>query len=305
MLIILEGVDGAGKSTLAAAIKRKIELEHPQDVVEYIHASQITGTVFEEYVDPLEDYIPGTNRHIIIDRWHVGELIYGPLYRNGSQFDVTPGSYAWVEMFLAAKGARLWSITQPLEVLQARLLERGEDYLQDNHVDYVRKAFSEKTRESFIFANEVSPDSVLTDAIVEHILLDAEYAEFRAASFKGYGITSYIGMTYSDPQTVLVLDNKAKNVGFNPLKSEDAALVLDKLRYDFLKEVAVVSSVSQTALAELLERLSMSGVVVYSQTVSSRLELMSIPHVKVDEPSDDRMYPVNFYQAAEKAQDLE
>jgi hypothetical protein len=305
MLIILEGVDGAGKSTLAAAIKREIELQHPEDVVEYIHASQITGTVFEEYVDPLEDYIPGTKRHIIIDRWHVGELIYGPLYRHGSQFDVTPGSYAWVEMFLASKGARLWSITQPLDILKARLESRGEDFLQTNHVDFVREEFSEKTRESIIFANEVSPDNNTFYDIVSHIIVDAEYAEFRAASFQGYGITSYIGTTFSDPQTVLVLDNKAKNVGFNPLKTDEAATLLKTLRYDFLKEMAVISSVSQPALAELLERLSMSGIVVYSQTVSSRLELLSIPHVKVDEPSDDRMYPVNFYLAAEKAQDLE
>lgn len=304
MLIILEGVDGAGKSTLASAIEKEIKKTQPDDTVEYIHASQIKGTVYEEYVEPLVDYTPSRGRHIIIDRWHVGERIYGPLYRNSSGYDNSGGSYEWIELFLGSKGARLWNVTQTLETLQERLAARGEDYLEERHVDFVREQFSVLSKQSAIFASEVSPNETTLSVIAEHIVVDAAYADFRAASLQGYGIKSYVGRTFDDPQTILVVDNKAKNIGFNPEKSEEARILLDTLRPDFIQNLAVVSSVSQSALAELLERLSMTGVLAYSETVSARLTASGINHIKIDEPSTDRMYPVSVYNAAEKAQDL-
>lgn len=305
MLIILEGVDGAGKSTLASAIKKEIEKAHPNDTVEYIHASQIKGTVYEEYVEPLDNYTPTSGRHIIIDRWHVGERIYGPLYRDSSGYDSSRGSYEWIELFLGSKGARLWNVTQTLEILKERLAARGEDYLQDRHVDYVREQFSTLSKQSAIFANEVSPNEETLQVIASHIVVDAEYAEFRAASLQNYGIKSYVGRTFDDPQTILVVDNKAKNVEFNPEKSDEAQIFLSTLRSDFIQNLAVVSSVSQSALTELLERLSMSGVIAYSETVSARLTSFGINHVKIGEPTEDRMYPTSVYVAAEKAQDLD
>lgn len=304
MLICLEGVDGAGKSTLAAAIMKVIEKQYPEDTVEYLHASQITGTVYEEYENPLKDYVPGTGRHIVIDRWHVGEQIYGPLYREVSKFEESPGAYAAIEMFLASKGARLWVVTQTLETLQERLAARGEDYLQEKHVDFVRTSFSELGKESMIFANEISPADENVYDFAEHMVVDAEYAEMRAASFQGYGITSYKGQTFVDPQTVLVVDNKAKNIGFHPELSEEATQFLSRLRPDFINNMAVISSVSQRSLVDILDRLSMSGVVTYSKTVSARLDMMKVPHVLLPEYTDDRMWPAKVYLAAEKAQDL-
>jgi len=305
MLIILEGVDGAGKSTLAGAISELIQEAHPEDTVEYIHASQIKGTVYEEYVERLDNYTPSDGRHIIIDRWHVGERIYGPLYRNSSGYDSSRGSYEWIELFLASKGARLWNVTQPLEVLQERLAARGEDYLEERHVDFVREQFTLLTKESLIFANEVSPNEESLAIIAPHIILDAEYAEFRAASILSHGVKSYVGRTFDDPQTILVVDNKAKNARFHPTQSDEAEVFLDVLRPEFIQSLAIVSSVSQSALEELLTRLSMSGVLTYSETVSARLNSYGINHIKIDAPSTDRMYPTSVYVAAEKAQDLD
>jgi hypothetical protein len=305
MLIILEGVDGAGKSTLATAIVEKIQALFPEDSVEYLHASQIKGTVYEEYAEPLNDYHPGTGRHIVIDRWHVGERIYGPLYRDSSAFDKAPGSFAWIELFLASKGARLWNVTQDLEVLQKRLADRGEDFLEERHVDYVRESFIEETKNSMLFAGSVSPTGDWTSTYASYIINDAEYSDFRAMSLQAHGVKSYLGQTYVDPTTVLVVDNKAKNLHYHPEKSDEASLLLGSLRQDIIAGLAVVSSVSQPALQDLLERLSMSGVVTYSETVSARLTHLGINHIKFDEPTDDRRYPVKFYLAAEKAQDLD
>lgn len=305
MLIVLEGVDGAGKSTLASAIIDKIKAYHPQDSVEYLHSSQLKGTVYEEYVDRLANYAPGSGQHLVLDRWHVGERIYGPLYRNSSGFDDASGSYEWIELFLASKGARLWNVTQELEVLKERLAARGEDFLQDHHVDYVREQFIELVDKSLIRAGTVRPNEVETSFFAQHIIVDAEYAEFRAQSLHAYGVTSYIGETYTDPQTILIVDNKSKNYGFHPEKSDESKILLSTLRKDFIHSLAIVNSVSQPSLNALLERLSMSGVITYSETVSARLNAAGINHIKFDEPTDDRGYPVKIYLAAEKAQDLD
>jgi hypothetical protein len=305
MLIILEGVDGAGKSTLASAIIEKIQKLHPEDTVEYLHASQIKGTVYEEYVEPLSDYQPGSGRHIVIDRWHVGERIYGPLYRDSSAFDAAIGSFAWIELFLASKGARLWNVTQELEVLQKRLAERGEDFLEDRHVELVRDRFIEETKESMLFAGSVSPDGNWTATYAQYIVDDAEFGDFRAMSLQSHGVKSYLGQTYVDPTTVLIVDNKSKNLHFHPDNSDEAAIFLSSIRQDVINGLAIVSSVSQSALQELVERLSMSGIVTYSETVSARLNAAGINHIKFDEPVAERGYPVKFYLAAEKAQDLD
>jgi len=305
MLIILEGVDGAGKSTLASAIVEKIQKLHPEDTVEYLHASQIKGTVYEEYVEPLNDYSPGSGRHIVIDRWHVGERIYGPLYRDSSAFDAATGSFAWIELFLASKGARLWNVTQELDVLQKRLADRGEDFLEDRHVEYVRDRFIEETKASMLFAGSASPSDEWTATYARVIVEDAEFADFRSESLQAHKVKFYLGQTYVDPTTVLIVDNKYKNFMYHPDNSDEAAILLSSLRHDVIGGLAIVQSVSQSALQELVERLSMSGIVTYSETVSARLTAAGINHIKFDEPVKDRGYPVKFYLAAEKAQDLD
>lgn len=305
MLIILEGVDGAGKSTLVQAIVEQIQKFYPDDTVASLHSSQLKGTVYEEYADRLADYTPGSGVHLVLDRWHVGERIYGPLYRDSSGYDSAPGSFEWIELFLASKGARLWNVTQELDVLKERLAARGEDYLQDEHVNYVREEFIEKTNDSLLFAGTVSPTFESAVIYANHLIEDATFAEFRAESIAAHGVTSYVGETYSDPVTVLVVDNKAKNKGFHPEKSDEAKVLLSSLRDDFVRSLAIVSSVSQSALKGLLGRLSMSGVITYSETVSARLKAAGINHIKFDEPAEDRGYPVKVYLAAEKAQDLD
>lgn len=78
MFIALEGPDGAGKSTLAQAIA------DATPGTEIVHFSQLKQNPLDEYVYALEDYSPGKGGNLVTDRWHIGEDIYGPLYRGES-----------------------------------------------------------------------------------------------------------------------------------------------------------------------------------------------------------------------------
>lgn len=302
MLICLEGVDGAGKSTLAETIKKVIEEVHPEDTVEIIHAGQLNTDVYAAYVEPLKNYRPKSGTHYILDRWHVGEQIYGPLYRGASKF--TKSSFAWVDLFLATKGARLWNITQPLELLQKRLAERGEDFLKENHVDFVREQFLELSPRSAIFVKSIAPEPRDVSDIARHLVLDAEYAENRAASFDIEGV-EYVGVTYSNPETLLVVDNTKKNKYFNPSVSDEADTFYEALPAHVHKNFATVSAVSQDKLNELIDRVAFTtGVVTYSDTASSRLSFNQINHLKIDKPHTGWDYPRHLSINAEKAGEL-
>lgn len=300
MIICLEGVDGAGKSTLAAALIKEINKQHPDDTVTYLHASQLQTSVYEAYHEPLKNYVPGTGQHFILDRWHLGEEIYGPLYREQSAF--TKASFVWIELFLGSIGTRLWNITQPLEVLEQRLEERGEDFLQKDHVKQVRDDFSERAKESALFAGEIAPNLDNVYELAEHLILDAEFAEMRSKGILDAKLTSYVGHTFSDPRTLLVVDNKVVNEGFHPETSQDAKIIYESLRDEFVKDFAVVSSRSKTKLQKFLSQLYVTGIIAYDESVSKRLDELEIKHVKFDAPdSEDKRFATKISVAAYEA----
>jgi thymidylate kinase len=129
-IIILEGIDGSGKSTFADKILNKVPKGYSKTK---IHKGPMVGTPEQDYLKPLSWF--GPKDFLVADRWHVGEMIYGPIYRGESLVDGH-----WNEQIEAqldiAKAVRV-IMSPPLRVIQERLIERGEDYLQDEHVEEV------------------------------------------------------------------------------------------------------------------------------------------------------------------------
>lgn len=135
-LIIIEGVDGSGKTTLID------ELAHvAPDDTRVKHCGPLQTHPLVEYEWGLHDYVPGSGQTILCDRWHVGELIYGPLYRGQSQ--LTPAMRRHVELFLASRGALRLYMDTPYDVVAARIARRGEDFLQPHHLHLVMDFYAE------------------------------------------------------------------------------------------------------------------------------------------------------------------
>src|ERR687897_2440373 len=76
LLVILEGPDGAGKSTLSRELAASLRAAYPADSISEFHKGPPHHHPLVEYEQPLFHYRPGTGRHIICDRWHVGEAVY-------------------------------------------------------------------------------------------------------------------------------------------------------------------------------------------------------------------------------------
>lgn len=128
MLIILEGVDCAGKTTLANDLVDDITLRYPNDTTEVIHRGVPQGTPTQEYVVPLSEYVPDVGHHIICDRWHLGADVYGPIMRNDDGLGTVTREQ--IEKFLNRQRALLVLVEPPSAgSMLMRMKTRGEDYV--------------------------------------------------------------------------------------------------------------------------------------------------------------------------------
>lgn len=121
-LIVLEGCDGAGKSSLAEAL-----LTYTGGVI--VHKGPPTEDAFSEYMDIPYPYMGAEIGDIVIlDRWHLGEMIYGPKYRGVSQ--ITMEQARDIDRVLDIYGAIKLHLDAPDDILEARAFERGEDFIK-------------------------------------------------------------------------------------------------------------------------------------------------------------------------------
>lgn len=127
MLCILEGPDGSGKSSLAERLIQRI-LETPryaEDVVDYAHKKRPTeDSLLAEYLRPLVDYEPGRHRHLILDRWHLGELVYPEM--TDRQTLATAAEFTYLEMFLRSRGALVVHVDTDTTTVLDAIEQRSE-----------------------------------------------------------------------------------------------------------------------------------------------------------------------------------
>lgn len=230
MLITLEGVDGAGKSGLAFDIAAELKKRYPNDKVDYLHAGPLKTDAYEAYLEPLKDYKPNTGVHYVLDRWHVGERIYGPLYRGKSKVD--DATWVWLELKFAALGMTTWHVTQQLSVIRERLAARGEDFLQDEHVEHVHGEFYRHLTlaNSATFRGRVEPEGD-NGRLVEQIISSASLNEALTPELP----RSYVGDP--DAEYLLVGDRRGGpgpypyDGAFRPVNGNSATYLLQAL-YD-------------------------------------------------------------------------
>lgn len=179
-LIVVEGIDGSGKSTLIADLAHQIP-----DEVHIIRRGPIRNHPMEEYEYPLTAYSPGYYAHYLLDRWHIGELIYGPLYRGVSQ--LTPAQRIHIDMVLDKLGAIKVLMSPPLDVVRQRIQQRGETFLQPQHQQLVYDAYAENCNASTGWITLTSPTKLPLDSLIK----SAEDAEIEAQDIDQF--QTYVG----------------------------------------------------------------------------------------------------------------
>lgn len=120
MIVILEGVDGSGKTTLANQLSKqtKYPIVHRSNPKSEEDKKRMMG----EYIQLIK-----SNKNVIFDRCWYSEMAYGPVMRDKSYIDF-PQMYE-LERMLAKNGAMIVHCTGPASVLWKRCQTRGEDYV--------------------------------------------------------------------------------------------------------------------------------------------------------------------------------
>lgn len=123
LLIVIEGVDGTGKTDLAHRLRQRVGYERSR----ILHAGRPTRPAVEEYETPLRDYEPGVEYTYVLDRWHVGEYIWPHVF---GREPIDLASARHVELFMLSRGAyyvHAWREPDALRKLFAVQAKQGEE----------------------------------------------------------------------------------------------------------------------------------------------------------------------------------
>jgi hypothetical protein len=179
VLIILEGPDWSGKTTLVEKLTKQL---HDCTVIQLQRGplKPESDPVFE-YTHQIDGYTPGRAEHVIADRWHLGELVYGPLKREGSR--LTPAQRWYIDAFIAARGGLIVYVDESLDVLQLRALMRSDDYVDASELRLIKLGYDVALTHSYAPLLRITPSVQLnaTDAILRAALVSDQYAQPLAA----------------------------------------------------------------------------------------------------------------------------
>lgn len=116
MIYIIEGTDGVGKTTFATWLANRLGFE-------YLHAGPPAhSTPWEEYVLPLD-----SGKNYVLDRWHVGEIVWPYLFGRESIFNRGTGQFQALtrDLFDLHDARMILMQRDPMEIRQ-ELESRGE-----------------------------------------------------------------------------------------------------------------------------------------------------------------------------------
>lgn len=148
MIVVFEGPDGAGKSTL---IEHLVNVYETERAIAAAGPSGVTSSVWSrgpfpdgsdawaEYLLPASGLFPCQDWLVVMDRWHLGELVYGPLLRGQSRLSAPQRGY--VDAFLHHVGAVMVYLTATSEMLARRLGERGDDLIKTEQLPTISLAY--------------------------------------------------------------------------------------------------------------------------------------------------------------------
>lgn len=176
MLIVLEGVDRVGKTTLASRLAKRLGCAVDHRTPKY------EGHPLREYGATLDWYRPGVH-DLVVDRFHWSERAYGDELRGGSE--LTDEGVAWVDMYLHSRGAVVVLMEDSIEGISRRLGTDDPDEAATRSLQESYIALGNRALVPVLRANLTTP------RLAVRVLAAARRAEAAAARLAGF--PTYVG----------------------------------------------------------------------------------------------------------------
>lgn len=252
MLIIIEGLDRTGKSTLASYIAMK------NQPTALLHYSKPEKHPLFEYVEPLLAYDPCSPGNVVLDRGHLGESVWPQVFGRGSELDEP--TRRWIELFMLSRGAVLVHAKRDLQDLIDACAADDEPIQGEQIVDanaHFHVAFAESALPQFPFCQSAPERELQILDILAQGMLD----QMRSAL-----ITQVTGEWIGNPRPHTLLVGDQGNLGpgrradwplpFVPFSGTSGHFLFDELGIgDRWRHVAVVNSRRPDGEREDLPRL--------------------------------------------------
>ncbi len=140
MIIIVEGPDGAGKSTLIDQLLKS----YPGSSYKHFSNPKTDEEAFgywKVYAEAIEETDP--TKVTVFDRSWYSDVVYGPIFRNRLEMDAMHVKMLEA-LVLTRGGGHVIYCTAPVNVLWSRCQKRGEKYvLSKDKLAEVAKSFSD------------------------------------------------------------------------------------------------------------------------------------------------------------------
>lgn len=283
MFTICEGIDLSGKSTFAAQVADEIAVLAPNVPAQLLHRGPPERHPLEEYAYDIENYRPNGEQNIVADRWHWGELIYGPIYRGKSELGIA--GFRWLELFLKARGVITVHVTQTLKELDRRRELRGEDLLKPEDVETVFNEYKRFAGLAITTQGVVAPHGDMR-ATAQLVAQYAQIAEKQAAVLVDF--PQYIGSVR--PRVLLVGEQRGGTgpwptaAPFGTEVARSGRFLFEALPEEFWRTVGVVN-VKEVDISGLVNAIRPEIVVALGRNASDGLLDADIEHAGVPHPA--------------------
>jgi hypothetical protein len=296
MLIIIEGPDGAGKSTLAGRllVELALRLEQNDDVTEcvrVVHRGPPIAHPLTEYEGPMLRYRPGTGHDVVADRWHLGELVYPDLVGRDTRYD--PAVHRHVDLFLQSRGALLVGMHPPEDELVRRLEAREPrstfDQITIENAGKVLKRYALGYElsglKAIVFHHEPQVGTII--AAAERLA----YGALRLAPF-----TTYVGpptpdvLLFGDTRGVDGKHAHGSTPAFMPYPGTSGHYLLSLLDPNGSWRVGLANACDVDDPIALWKTLDEPRVVALGRMASMKLTWAGVPHGTVPHPQFVRRF---------------
>lgn len=160
-LVLIEGCDKCGKSTLA----RELYGRYGVPIVKF---SQPKGDPFVEYMEFLQKHGQKRRGHAILDRFYLGELVYGPIKRGGSA--ISEEQARAIEDYLKTLNAvGIWASNTEENVV-SNFRKDGESFLLESEAKAVLSGYEREVAKSSLTWLPYSYDAPETKKLIFEVL---------------------------------------------------------------------------------------------------------------------------------------